>query len=221
MHLARGWGTVPASKGTLRKDPNAPDRVAFTGFLKPQRLHDPGLTQPRYVIHPYKVTLSFLGKEWAALDVEVSDPEIEPRAHTRHAVDSNLLKLNEQFAFGELKPVELIDVEHQIAQKIHAVTDPDYARAHDLVDLQLLWDTAGLDLPTVREFCLRTFNFRRAQEWPPPPLRTMDDWELAYDDAREETEVGGMSIVLPGINSARAWFENVISSIDTAAHSRG
>jgi hypothetical protein len=47
--------------------------------------------------------------------------------------------------------VELIDQEHQIAQKIHAVTDPDYARAHDLVDLQLLWD-AGPDLVSVREF---------------------------------------------------------------------
>ncbi len=213
--LAQGWGSVPATKGALRKDPDAPDRVAFTAVLKPQRLHDPGLARPQYVVHPYRVTLSFLGREWAGLDVEVSDPEIEPHAHARRAVDGELVELSEHFGFGELQAVELIDLEYQMAQKIHAVTDPDYARAHDLVDLQLLWD-AGPELTPLREFCVRTFDFRRAQEWPPLPLRAMDEWEPAYRVAREETEVGGRSLVLAGIDSAREWFEQVIALIDAA-----
>lgn len=213
--LEQGWGAVPASKGALRRNPVAPDRVAFTAALKRQPLHDPGLARPQYVMHPYRVTLSFLGREWAGLDVEVSDPEIEPDAHTRRVVDGELIELSKHFGFGELQPVELIDLEHQIAQKIHAVTDPDYARAHDLVDLQLLWD-AGPDLASVREFCVRTFDFRRAQQWPPLPLRAMEGWDPAYRDAREETEVGGSSLVLEGIDSARAWFEQLIASIDAA-----
>lgn len=213
--LGQGWGVVPATKGGLRKDPNAPDRVAFTAALKPQRLHDPGLPRPQYVMHPYRVTLSFLGREWAGLDVEVSDPEIEPYAHTRRAVDGGLIELSERFGFGELQPVELIDLEYQIAQKIHAVTDPGYARAHDLVDLQLLWG-AGPELTSLRDLCARTFTFRRAQEWPPLPLRAMEGWEPAYLEAREETEVGGSSSVLAGIEPARRWFEQVIASIDAA-----
>lgn len=220
LQLAQGWGVVPASKGAQRKNPEAPDRVAFTATLKPQPLHDPGLSQPQYVMHPYKVTLFFLGKMWAALDVEVSDPEIEPHAHTRRAVDSTLIELNVHFGFGALQPVELIDVEYQIAQKIHAVTDPAYARAHDMVDLQLLWETKPA-LPIVREYCLRTFSFRRSQKWPPLPLRPMDGWELAYSDAREETEIDGASPVLADIDSARAWFEQIISSIDAAASEHG
>lgn len=219
-HLTEGWGTVPATKGALRKDPDAPDRVAFTGVLKPRRWHDPGLARPQYVMHPYRVTLSFLGKEWAGLDVEVSDPEIAPHAHTRHSVDGELIELSARFGFGELRPVEMIDLEYQIAQKIHAVTDTDYARAHDLVDLQLLW-SSGPDLSTVREFCLRTFAFRHAQEWPPLPLRDMNGWELAYREAREETETGGSSPVLADVTSAREWFAEVIASIDGAPPAHG
>lgn len=166
-------------------------------------------------MHPYRVTLSFLGREWAGLDVEVSDPEIEPHAHARREIDGELIELSERFGFGGLQPVELIDLEYQMAQKIHAVTDPDYARAHDLVDLQLLWD-AGPDLLALQALCLRTFAFRRAQEWPPLPLRVMDGWEPAYRDAREETEVGGTSLVLADIDSARKWFEQLIMSIDVA-----
>lgn len=214
--LVRGWGAVPASRGALRKDPAAPARVAFTATVKSKPLHDPGLTQPQYVMHPYRVTLSFLGREWSALDVEVSDPEIEPHAHALREIDGELAELSTYFGFGDLRPVELIDLEYQIAQKIHAVTDLDYTRAHDLVDLQLLWD-AGPDLTAVRELCVRTFAFRRSLSWPPLPLRPMDDWAAAYDEAREETEVDGSTAVMAGIDSAREWLRQLIISIDTAS----
>lgn len=63
--LEQGWGTVPPSRGALRQNPDAPDRRAFTAALRPGRLHDPGLAQPHYAIHPYRVSLSFLGRPWA------------------------------------------------------------------------------------------------------------------------------------------------------------
>ncbi|MFE4198090.1 nucleotidyl transferase AbiEii/AbiGii toxin family protein [Paenarthrobacter sp. NPDC056912] len=143
----------------------------------------------------------------------MSDSEIGPHTHMRRVVDGQLIELSIHFGLGQLKPVELIDLEYQIAQKIRAVTDLDYARAHDLVDLQLLWD-AGPDLASVREFCVPTLDFRCAQEWRPLPLRAMDGWDPAYRDARGETEVGGNSFVLEGIDSAREWFGQVIASID-------
>lgn len=213
--LAREWGTVPASKGVRRKDPEAPDRVAFTAALKARQLHDPGLAHPEYAIHPYRVAISFLGREWAGLDVEVSDPELKPQAHTTRAIDGELAELGERFRFGKLLPVELVDLEHQIAQKIHAVTDPDYVRAHDLVDLQLLWGAAPV-LASLRERCVHTFAFRRGQKWPPLPVRAMDGWDPAYQHAREETQVDGSTLVLADIGSAREWLEKVITSIDAA-----
>lgn len=202
--LAAGWGTVPPSKGEQRRNPDAPDRVAFTASVRAMKLHDPGLARPEYVMHPYRVSLAFLGNAWGALDVEVSDPEIDPHAHTRQEIDGELVQFGAYFGFGELQPVELVDLEYQIAQKLHAVTDPAYLRAHDLVDLQLLWN-ADPDLPGLHRLCTRTFDWRHQQPWPPLPLRPMDGWELAYTDARAETEVGGQTPVLPNIAAARDW----------------
>lgn len=161
---------------------------------------------------PYRVSIAFLGSPWGALDVEVSDPEIDPHAHTRKEIDGGLVQFGAYFGFGELQPVELVDLEYQIAQKIHAVTDPAYARAHDLVDLQLLWN-ANPDLPSLHRLCVRTFDRRRQQSWPPLPLRAMDGWVLAYADAREETEVGGQTPVLPDIAAARDWLVQIIETI--------
>jgi hypothetical protein len=214
--LAAGWGTVPPSKGELRRDPEAPDRVAFTATVRTARRHDPGLARPEYVMHPYRVSIAFLGSAWGALDVEVSDPEIDTHAHMPKEIDGELVEFGARFGFGELQPVELVSLEYQIAQKIHAVTDPAYERAHDLVDLQLLWN-AGVDLTALRNLCERTFDWRRRQSWPPLPLRPMDDWDLAYADARGETEVDGQTPVLPDSASARAWLVHIIETVADAA----
>ncbi|MGB3376879.1 MAG: nucleotidyl transferase AbiEii/AbiGii toxin family protein [Microbacterium sp.] len=213
--LAQGWGTVPASKGEQRRNPDAPNRVAFTATVRALKLHDPGLARPEYVMHPYRVSIAFLGDPWGALDVEVSDPEIDAHTHTQNEIDGELVQFGAQFGFGNLQPVELVELEYQIAQKVHAVTDPAYVRAHDLVDLQLLWN-AGPNLASLHRLCVRTFEWRRQQAWPPLPMRPMDGWELAYADARAETEVNGKTPVLADVGSARDWLSQIIETISTS-----
>ncbi len=213
--LAEGWGRVPASRGELRRNPDAPDRVAFTATVRAVKLHDPGLARPEYVMHPYRVSIAFLGSAWGALDVEVSDPEVDPDPHMRMEIDGGLVQFGDFFGFGELQPVELVKLEYQIAQKIHAVTDPAYVRAHDLVDLQLLWN-AGPDLPSLNSLCVRTFEWRRKQAWPPLPVRPMGGWELAYSDARAETEVAGRTSVLSEVTAAREWLSQIIHVIESS-----
>jgi hypothetical protein len=210
--LAKGWGAVPPSKGEIRRSPDAPDRVAFTASVRAVKLHDPGLTRPKYVMHPYRVSIAFLGSAWGALDVEVSDPEIGLHAHPRKEIDGELAWFGGYFSFGELQPVELVDLEYQIAQKIHAVTDPAYERAHDLVDLQILWNVEP-DLPLLNRLCVGTFDWRNQQSWPPLPLRSMEGWALAYADAREETEVNGHTSVLANVAVARDWLGEIIERI--------
>lgn len=218
--LAQGWGAVPASKGALRRDPDAPDRVAFTATLRAKKVHDPGLARSAYLMHPYKVSIDFLGRPWGSLDVEVSHPEIDPQAHARESVDVELVQFSRYFGFGRLQSIELVDLEYQMAQKIHAVTDPAYVRAYDLVDLQLLWN-AGPDLLKLREFCVRTFDWRCQQKWPPLPLRPMDGWGSAYAAARAETEVDDHSPVLSQLAEARVWFERLIAQIEATTSSDG
>lgn len=210
--LAEGWGAVPPSKGERRRSPDAPDRVAFTASVRVAKLHNPGLARPEYVMHPYRVSIAFLGNAWGALDVEVSDPEIGLHAHPRKEIDGELAWFGGYFSFGELQPVELVDLEYQIAQKIHAVTDPAYERAHDLVDLQILWNVEP-DLPLLNRLCVGTFGWRNQQLWPPLPLRQMEGWALAYADAREETEVNGHTPVLANVAVARDWLGEIIERI--------
>ncbi|WP_233722177.1 nucleotidyl transferase AbiEii/AbiGii toxin family protein [Nesterenkonia massiliensis] len=213
--LAAGWGSVPPSKGEQRRNPDALERVAFTATLRAEKLHNPGLSRPQYLMHPYRVSIAFLGRPWGSLDVEVADPEIEPLAHSRKEVDGELVWFGARFGFGELQPIELVDLEFQIAQKLHAVTDPSYVRAHDLVDLQLLWN-AEPDLRSLHRLCVRTFDWRRQQTWPPLPLRSMDGWGLAYADAREETMIDGQTSVLPDVEEARDWLIGLIETVSSA-----
>ncbi|GAA1000947.1 hypothetical protein GCM10009563_29320 [Subtercola frigoramans] len=60
-------------------------------------MHDPGLTRPDYVMHPYRVSIEFLGQAWGALDGEVSDPEIDAHAHTRKGIDRELVQFGAHF----------------------------------------------------------------------------------------------------------------------------
>ncbi|SJN09937.1 hypothetical protein FM113_07730 [Leucobacter sp. 7(1)] len=163
-------------------------------------------------MHPYRVSISFLGTAWGALDVEVYDPELETDSPGQRPLDQELIEFGASFGFGDVQLVTLVGLEYQIAQKIHAVTDPGYVRAHDLVDLQLLW-SIGPDLSRLRELCVRTFAWRNQQSWPPIPLRSVDGWALAYADAREETEVDGRTRVLPHVNDARDWLTEQITAL--------
>ena len=160
--LMKGWGFVPPSKAQLRNNPKSAPRTAFTGALLALPIHDPGVKLPQYLVKPYRVSLKFLGKQWSALKVEVSAQEIETSTYVGTRIDSDLHDFNAHFGFGELKSVSLISPEAQFAQKLHAVTDLTYSRAHDLVDLQVLW-RRQLDLVELKQLCVRTFSWRKAQ----------------------------------------------------------
>jgi hypothetical protein len=210
--LAMGWGRVPASKGEVRRNRDAPDRVAFTGSLRAGRIHDPGSVPPELLMHPYRVTLAFLGSNWAALDIELSELEIAGLTRPQRMIDPTLVQFGSGFGFGAFEPVQVIDVEEQIAQKIHAVTDPDYQRAHDLVDLQVLW-SVGPDVALVKEYCEQTFLGRRRHVWPPLPMRPMATWSLAYAEARNETGLGPDESIVENVDTAREWLTGVVQEI--------
>lgn len=104
--LAEGWGTAPPSRGEQRRNPGAPDRVAFTATVRPVRLHDPGLARPEYAMHPYRVSLAFLGSSWGALDAEVSDAEIDAHAQTREEIDGELVQFGAVHALEWTHPMK-------------------------------------------------------------------------------------------------------------------
>jgi hypothetical protein len=226
QRLETGWGAVPASKGALKKDPDAPPRLAFSGRARSDRQPQPDGVPAQYLMEPYAVTLDFMGTSWARVPVEVGHDEIGGLELT-----DNLTKLAEQvvavgavLGFGELAPVPLMSLEQQIAQKIHAATEPDSQRAHDLVDLQLLWEVAAeggeeLNLPVLADLCRRTFSYRARHRWPPKAAMS-EVLEPAYtaakEDARPYVESNGASVapLAETLKQACAWLDARIEQIN-------
>lgn len=191
--LEEGWGYVPPSKGALKRDAKAPPRRAFTGVVRAGKKASPAGVPVQYVMEPFTVTLSFMGSAWAAVPVEVADDEIHglELAESPAAIADQLAAVGAALGCGAFAPVPLMSLELQIAQKLHAVTEPQSQRVHDLIDLQLLWSSADettppVDLNVLERLCRRTFGYRRRHAWPPVAVSFSTDLEAAYLKARAE-----------------------------------
>jgi hypothetical protein len=81
--------------------------------------------------------------------------------------------------------IPVLAVRWQIAQKLHAVTEPplrpggENLRYWDLIDLQLLQALTGENLAPVKDACQRIFAARGQQPWP-PHITTYPDWGDRY-----------------------------------------
>ena len=101
-------------------------------------------------------------------------------------------------------------LKHQIAQKLHGVSEPGSERAHDLVDLQLIFRRTTIDLAEVNSVCQRIFAYRKMQSWPPVVTKN-EGWDDLYAAARHELPV------LDTATEAVAWANDLIRKIDESA----
>ena len=102
---------------------------------------------------------------------------------------------------------------HQMAQKLHAVSEPGSERAHDLIDLQLMARYSELDLAEVRKTCVRLFSYRRRHKWA-PEIVAGESWRKTYEDAY--ATIADASCLLPSVDDAVAWANELIAKIDKA-----
>ena len=103
----------------------------------------------------------------------------------------------------------VVRADHQVAQKLHAASEPGSERVRDLVDLQLLDRGEDLDLALVRTACERLFEYRRLHSWP-PMIAASDGWDTLYEAAIEGVDV------LPDIEAAVARANELIRRIADA-----
>jgi hypothetical protein len=100
--------------------------------------------------------------------------------------------------------------DHQVAQKIHAVSAEGSERARDLVDLQLLEKGEQVDLRLVAATCVRLFDYRRQHRWP-PSIVAGDKWDTLYQEA-----VQGLD-VLPTVEEAVDWTNTFVQRVLAAS----
>ncbi len=181
----------------------------FSGTVAPGRRARPRGVPGEYVMQPFEVRLSYNGKSWCTVELEVGHDEIGDADDPEFFLSPDVASMFETLGLPKPSPVPLMPIPFQIAQKLHGATGPGSRRAHDLVDLQLILARGEPDWKRTREICVRLFAYRKQQTWP-PTIAVGTDWESLY--AAQSANVP----VLPTVEEAVAWTQRLVERIDAA-----
>ena len=164
-----------------------------------------------YVMQPCDVKLSYMGRSWCSVRLEIGHNEIgdADEAEVMPAPE-DLAQVFSDLCFPVPKGLPLMKLPYQIAQKLHGATGVNSKRAHDVIDLQLiLKNSPDVDLREVRNACVRLFAYRKGQQWPPHVVKG-SDWDAVYRNKKQNLEV------LEDVDKAVAWANDLVARIDEA-----
>ena len=164
-----------------------------------------------YVMQPCDVKLSYMGRSWCSVRLEIGHNEIgDADEADMTPVPADLAKVFTSLCFPVPTALPLMQLHFQIAQKLHGATGERSRRAHDLIDLQLIIkNEPKVDFGKVREACVRLCAYRKCQTWPPVVAKGAD-WETVYSSRKLDLPV------LPTVGEAIGWANELISTIDKA-----
>lgn len=181
----------------------------FTGALVEGRQAHPEGVPNAYIMQPFKVKLAYNTKPWVTVDLEVGHNEIGDAEEPDFVVPEDANAILGALGFPSIGPVPVMPLKHQIAQKLHAVSTPGSARAHDLIDLQLIDAAYAGDYADVKATCERLFAYRKMQAWP-PTISIGPGWEDRY---AAQLPKGNL---LPTASDAVAWASGLIDRINAS-----
>ena len=179
----------------------------FTGRIVTKPPASPEGVPAAYVMQPFEVKLSYNGKPWSTVRLEVGQNEIGDADEADYFISSEIVDMFAKIGLPKPAPVALMRIHHQIAQKIHGLTEPESKRAHDLIDLQIIvQEEEDIELKLVKETCARLFAYRNAQTWPPVITRN-EGWSDYYSEQQPPASVHQT------IDEAIEWGNSLIDSI--------
>lgn len=179
----------------------------FTGHVIPKAPAHPKDVPTQYVMQPFQVKLEYKYKPWLTVPLEIGHDEIGDADQPDWVIASDAVEVFRLLGLPDPGPIPCMPLEHQMAQKLHALSTPESDRAHDLVDLQVIMQNGQVDLTRTREVCRRLFAYRNQQNWP-PVIEGGESWDGLYDAARD-----GLDVV-PSVVEAVEWVNKLISIID-------
>ena len=125
------------------------------------------------------VSISFCGRSLVNADVDLSPAGAGSK--TEIIVATEFVELG-------VEPIRVpcLSLPQQVAQKIHAATEPQHDgrrndRHRDVVDIVLLDEQGWIDDAKVRLECERTFAERGTHEWPPQDYSFPAHWHTDMD----------------------------------------
>ena len=183
--------------------------AGFTGRLVERPAPRPPTIPTAYVMQPFDVKLDYRGRSWCTVAFELGHNEIGDADEAEFHLADDLARLFTDIGLEAPMPVPVMRADHQIAQKLHAVSAQGSERARDLVDLQILGHGEGLDIAQLATTCVRLFNYRQLQIWP-PQIVAGEQWETLYVEAAEGLDV------LSNAEAAVAWVNDFVRRIVAA-----
>ena len=181
----------------------------FSGSIIPREPAAPKGIPTAYVMRPFEVKLAYNGKSWMTLPLEVGHNEIGDADDPDMITSLEAATIMKELGFPEPGPIPCMKLEHQIAQKLHAVSSPGSERAHDLIDLQIAVSNGEIDYAKTRAVCTRLFAYRAEQEWP-PEISKGEGWDSLY-----ASQADGLD-VLSTVDDAVTWANNLVARIDSS-----
>lgn len=183
--------------------------AGFTGRLVERAAPRPPAVPTAYVMQPFEVRLDYRGRSWRSVKFELGHDEIGDAVEPEYVLATDLAELFTELGLEAPRPVPVMRADHQVAQKLHAVSGAGSERAHDLVDLQLLDKGEELDLSQGAATSQRLFDYRRQQTWPPTVVAG-PRWGTLYAEAAE-----GLNVV-PTLDEAVTWANDFVKRITHA-----
>jgi hypothetical protein len=179
----------------------------FTGRVVRKEPAKPKGVPGEYIMQPFEIKLSYKGKSWLTVPLEIGHDEIGDTETYDFFISKEITDLFEKLDLPAPNPVALLRLHHQIAQKLHALSLMGSERAHDMIDLQVIIKYEKVDYLLTKNVCKRLFAFRKQQDWP-PVITKGDRWDILY-----ESQISGLD-VLQETDEAIAWTNTLIKTID-------
>jgi len=177
----------------------------FVGTVKTlAQRHDENSGYP--AMQPYAVKLAVYGRDFQTVALEVGWDELgaSEDGSAELASPEDVIDLFARLGLPKPGSVSILARHHQIAQKIHACTEPGNDRARDLVDLQLLWPTDKSQVELIALTTRRQFEWRRTHPFPGRCSPVLG-WEIGYQLAAAGLDV------LKTVEEASAWLNEQLS----------
>lgn len=163
--------------------------AGFTGEVLIRKQGSPKGVPFEYVMQPLDIKLAYKKHPWCTIRLEVSHNELG---------DADILDIRELpneikdifngLNFPEPKPIPLMSIPFQVAQKLHGVSQPNSSRVRDLIDLQLILQHEELDLLKTSKICRALFTYRKMHTWPTKVIKG-EDWDSIYIEQRRDLPV--------------------------------
>ena len=122
----------------------------FEGRVVPLEPAHPRNVPQGHVMRPFDVKLAYLGSPWCTVSLELGHNEIGDADEPDFVVPADANRALSSMGFPELGPIPTMPLHHQVAQKLHGASEQGSARAHDLVDLQIIVSRGEVDYALTR-----------------------------------------------------------------------